>query len=89
MSCWLFKTEPGCFSIDDLEFSPGRTTPWDGVRNFQARNLMRSMKKGERGFLYHSGKSPAIVGVVSVGREAYPDHTALDRSGRHFDPKWR
>ena len=87
MNYWLFKTEPGCFSLDDLIFSPDATTSWDGVRNYQARNLMRSMKKGDLGFFYHSGKKPEIVAVVEVVREAYPDHTAQDPKNRHFDEK--
>ena len=87
MNYWLFKTEPGCFSLDDLTFSPDATTSWDGVRNYQARNLMRSMKKGDLGFFYHSGKKPEIVALVEVVREAYPAHTAQDPKNRHFDEK--
>ncbi len=87
MQYWLFKTEPGCFSLDDLEFSPDATTSWDGVRNYQARNLMQSMKKGDLGFFYHSGKKPEIAAVVEVVREAYPDHTAQDPKNRHYDEK--
>jgi predicted RNA-binding protein with PUA-like domain len=87
MQYWLFKTEPGCFSLNDLLFSPDVTTSWDGVRNYQARNLMRSMQKGDIGFFYHSGKKPEIVALVEVVREAYPDHTAQDPSNRHYDEK--
>ncbi len=87
MQYWLFKTEPGCFSLDDLIFSPDTTTSWDGVRNYQARNLMRSMQVGDLGFFYHSGKNPAIVGLVEVVREAYPDHTAQDPKNQHYDEK--
>ena len=87
MHYWLFKTEPGCFSLNDLIFSPNATTPWDGVRNYQARNLMRSMKIGDLGFFYHSGKQPEIAALVEVVREAYPDHTAQNPQNRHFDPK--
>lgn len=87
MQYWLFKTEPSCFSLDDLIFSQGAVTSWDGVRNYQARNLMRSMKKGDLGFFYHSGKKPEIAAVVEVVREAYPDHTAQDPNNRHFDEK--
>jgi predicted RNA-binding protein with PUA-like domain len=87
MQYWLFKTEPGCFSLDDLIFSPDTTTSWDGVRNYQARNLMRSMQVGDLGFFYHSGKKPAIVGLVEVVREAYPDHTAQDPKNQHYDEK--
>ena len=87
MHYWLFKTEPGCFSLNDLVFSPEATTSWDGVRNYQARNLMRSMQTGDLGFFYHSGKNPEIAALVKVVREAYPDHTAQDPKNNHFDPK--
>lgn len=86
MAYWLFKTEGGCFSVDDLAACPNQTTTWDGVRNYQARNLMRSMKLGDLGFFYHSGKHPEIAGVVEIVREAYPDYTALDPENMHFDP---
>src|SRR3954465_707475 len=85
---WLVKSEPEVFSFDDLLAAPGRTTHWDGVRNYAARNHLRAMKKGDLVFYYHSMGSPtAIVGVAEVVREAYPDHTALDSSDPHFDPK--
>lgn len=84
---WLVKSEPDCFSIDDLARSPKQTTCWDGVRNYQARNFMKAMKRGERVLFYHSSTEPmAIVGVAIVAREAYPDSTALDRKSDHFDP---
>ena len=87
---WLLKSEPGTFSIDDLWNRPGRTTHWDGVRNFQARNFMRDeMKKGDLAFFYHSGAEPGIVGIVEIVREAYPDHTASDPKDPHYDPKSR
>ena len=87
---WLLKTEPDAFSFDDLLASPGRTTCWDGVRNYQARNFMRDeMKRGDRVFFYHSGDEPAIVGIAEVVRESYPDHTAFDAADPHFDPKSR
>ena len=85
---WLLKSEPGTFSIDDLWNRPDRTTHWDGVRNFQARNFMRDeMKKGDLAFFYHSGEEPGIVGIVEIVREAYPDHTASDPKDPHYDPK--
>ncbi len=84
---WLFKTEPGCFSLEDLENAPGQVTSWDGVRNYQARNLMRLMRKGDLGLFYHSGSRPEVAGVVEIVREAYPDHTALDPENEHFDPR--
>jgi predicted RNA-binding protein with PUA-like domain len=87
---WLLKSEPDAFSFDDLLASSGRTTCWDGVRNYQARNFMRDdMKKGDRVFFYHSGDEPAIVGIAEVVRESYPDHTAFDAADPHYDPKSR
>lgn len=86
---WLVKSEAGCFSWDDLWKSPRRTTFWDGVRNYQARNMLRDQfRKGDLVFFYHSSADPtAIVGVCEVVREGYPDHTAFDASEQHFDPK--
>jgi len=86
---WLFKSEPGCFSFDDLQQCPDMTEHWDGVRNYQARNLLRDeIKPGDLGFFYHSNiAEPAIVGIVEVVREGYPDWTARDPEGEHFDPK--
>lgn len=85
---WLVKSEPETFSFDDLLAAPGRTTHWDGVRNFAARNHLRAMKKGDRVLFYHSSAKPtAVVGVAEVAREAYPDPTALDKKDPHFDPK--
>lgn len=85
---WLMKSEPGCFSIDDLESSENSTTPWDGVRNYQARNFMRDeMETGDKVIFYHSVKNPSAVGVAEVVREAYPDYTSWDPDGDHFDPK--
>lgn len=83
---WLFKSEPDSYGFDRLERE--KRTPWSGVRNFQARNLMKSMHVGDLGFFYHSStKIPGIVGVVRVVREAYPDFTARERGGDYFDPK--
>src|SRR5690554_3119788 len=86
---WLVKSEPNCFSIHDLAASPGKTTCWDGVRNYQARNFMRDeMKLGDRVLFYHSSTDPpAVAGVAKVVREAYPDHTAWQSGGDHFDAK--
>ena len=84
---WLFKSEPGCFSVDDLAKAPGRTTMWDGVRNYQARNMLRdAMRPGDKGFFYHSGAQPGIVGLVEVVSPAYPDPTQWDPENQHFDP---
>jgi predicted RNA-binding protein with PUA-like domain len=89
MSFWLFKTEPGCFSFDDLKHRPDMTEHWDGVRNFQARNFLRdSIKSGDRVLFYHSSiPVPAVVGLAEVVRDGYPDFTALDPNGEHFDHK--
>ncbi|MCG8529148.1 MAG: EVE domain-containing protein [Desulfovibrionales bacterium] len=85
---WLVKSEPGCYSIDMLEHEPDQTTPWDGVRNYQARNFMRDgMKRGDKVLFYHSVTNPSVVGVCEVVRESYPDHTAWDPENDHFDPK--
>ena len=89
MNHWLFKTEPGCFSFDDLMRCPEMTEPWDGVRNFQARNYLRDqVQVGDPVFFYHSNiAEPAIVGIAEVVRAGYPDFTALDPAAEHFDPK--
>lgn len=89
MQYWLLKSEPSVFSIEDLEKAKNKTTFWDGVRNYQARNFMRdSMKKGDQAFFYHSNANPpAIAGVVEIVKEGYPDHTAFDKKDEHFDPK--
>lgn len=88
MKYWLMKSEPGSFSIDDLNKSTKKTTCWDGVRNYQARNYMREMVKGDQILFYHSSIEPAgIVGIAEVSRSAYPDHTALDPKDHHYDPK--
>jgi len=89
MNYWLMKSEPDTFSIDDLAGAPGKTEAWDGVRNYQARNMMRDeMKKGDLVLFYHSScKQPAIVGIAEVVKEGYPDTTANDPEGKHHDPK--
>lgn len=86
---WLVKSEPSVFSIDDLAKSKKKTTHWDGVRNYQARNFMRDeMKKGDYVLFYHSNADPnAVVGVCEVVKEGYPDFTAFDPDDKHFDPK--
>ena len=78
MQYWLFKSEPGAWSWDD-QVEAG-TAEWDGVRNHQANNNMKAMKKGDLGFFYHSVNEKRIVGIVEIAREHYPDHT--DASGR-------
>ncbi len=85
---WLFKSEPGEFSITELKNSPNQTTYWDGVRNYQARNFMRDdMQVGDSVLFYHSVKNPSIVGLAKVVKTGYPDHTALDKNSRYFYPK--
>ena len=83
------KTEPDVFSYSDLVASPKHTAPWDGVRNYQARNFMRDdFKLGDRVFVYHSRvELPAIVGLAQVVKEGYTDHTALDPKSKYFDEK--
>jgi predicted RNA-binding protein with PUA-like domain len=97
MHYWLMKTEPTVFSIDDLARAPRSTTAWDGVRNYQARNMLRDqMKKGDQVFLYYSNTDvPGIVGVMEVTKEGYPDTTAFDAKHHHYDagsdpesPRW-
>lgn len=89
MNYWLMKSEPEAFSIDDLEQMPEQTEHWDGVRNYQARNMMRDdMKCGDLVFFYHSNcKVPGIVGIMEVVRESYPDFTAFDPNSKYFDVK--
>ena len=86
-SYWLFKTDPESFAVGDFERAPARTTSWDGVRNPEARNLLRGMAIGDRGFLDHSGGESAVVAIVEVVGAAVPDPTAFDRRDDHFDPK--
>ncbi len=88
MNYWLMKSEPDVFGIDTLKKRSGKTAPWDGVRNFQARNFMRAMQSGDLAFFYHSScPEPGVVGIMKIARAAYPDHTAWDRHGDHYDPK--
>jgi predicted RNA-binding protein with PUA-like domain len=87
MNHWLMKSEPTTFGIDDLARARNRTTGWDGVRNFQARNYIRAMRKGDLAFFYHSScEVPGIAGIVTIARAAYPDATAFDREHDHYDP---
>ena len=89
MKYWLMKSEPQVFGIDDLISRPHQTEPWDGVRNYQARNFMRDdMVVGDRAFFYHSScPSPGIAGLVEISKNAYPDKTQFDTSSKYFDPK--
>jgi predicted RNA-binding protein with PUA-like domain len=94
---WLMKSEPDEFSIDDLAAAPNHTTPWFGVRNYQARNFMRDeMRVGDRAFFYHSScPEPGIAGVMEVRAAAYPDASQFDRKSEYYDaqstpdePRW-
>jgi predicted RNA-binding protein with PUA-like domain len=89
MAYWLFKSEPDCFSFADLCAAPGRSTGWDGVRNFQARNFLRDQIKVGDGILYYhsSVDPPAIAGLAEVVEAGHPDPTAFDSSADHYDPK--
>ncbi len=83
---WLAKSEPETYSIEDLERDG--STSWDGVRNYQARNNMRSMKRGDLVLFYHSNaKPPGVVGVARVRKEAYPDPSAWNKRSKYFDPQ--
>jgi predicted RNA-binding protein with PUA-like domain len=88
---WLMKSEPNVFSFDDLWRAPRRTTGWDGVRNFQARNFMRDeMQVGDGVLFYHSSADPSgVAGIAEVARAAYPDPSAFDPNDAHYDPKSR
>jgi predicted RNA-binding protein with PUA-like domain len=97
MNHWLFKSEPDTFGIDALAKAPKQTSAWDGVRNYQARNMLRdSIKKGDLAFFYHSSCDvPGIAGIVSISRGGYPDVTAFDPKHHHYDadskqdsPRW-
>jgi predicted RNA-binding protein with PUA-like domain len=89
MNYWLMKSEPDTFGIDHLMKRPKQTEPWDGVRNYQARNMMRDeMKVGDKVFFYHSNcAEPGIVGIAQVVKAGYPDVTALDPESKYYDPK--
>ncbi|XP_053547493.1 thymocyte nuclear protein 1 isoform X2 [Bombina bombina] len=102
---WLMKSEPESriekgvemkFGIEDLKGQPDQRACWDGVRNYQARNFMKSMKIGQEAFFYHSNcKEPGIAGIVKIVKEAYVDHTQFDKTNPHYDassskekPRW-
>ncbi len=89
MKYWLMKSEPDTFGIEDLQKRPKQTEPWDGVRNYQARNMMRDeMQVGDKAFFYHSNcAEPGIVGIVQIAKAGYPDVTAQDPESKYFDPK--
>ena len=86
---WLFKSEPETFSIQHLISLPNQVSPWDGVRNFQARNILRDdVMRGDGVLFYHSStKETGIAGICEVVREGYPDRTAFDQTSPYFDPR--
>ena len=97
MNHWLMKTEPSTFGVDDLARKPKKTAIWDGVRNYQARNMLRDdYEKGDLAFIYHSSSDvTGIAGIAQVVRTAYPDPTQFDRKSDHYDagskredPRW-
>lgn len=89
MKYWLMKSEPNCFSLDDLKKKKDQTEMWDGVRNYQARNIMRDeMKVGDKVFFYHSNCNPPhIAGICKVASKPYTDPTQFDPKNDHYDPK--
>ena len=89
MRHWLMKSEPDVFSLADLKGRPGQREPWDGVRNYQARNFMRdAMQVGDAVLFYHSNTNPpGIVGLAEVASEPYPDPTAFDKKSKYYDAK--
>ncbi len=88
MNYWLLKSDPQEFSWTDLKNSKNQCTHWGGVRNYQARNLLREMKKNDLAFFYHSSTKPqTIEGIVKITAEAYPDPTQFDRNSDHYDPQ--
>jgi predicted RNA-binding protein with PUA-like domain len=89
MAYWLMKSEPDAFSIHDLKRRPRQTEPWDGVRNYQVRNMMRDqMQPGDEAFFYHSNcEVPGIYGLMNIASRAYPDPTQFDPRHHHYDPR--
>jgi predicted RNA-binding protein with PUA-like domain len=88
MNYWLMKTEPSTFGIEHLAKKPKKTAMWDGVRNYQARNMLRDdFRKGDQAFMYHSSTDEVgIAGIMQVVRAAYPDPTQFDKKNDHYDP---
>lgn len=89
MKYWLMKSEPDVFSFADLKGRPQQTEPWDGVRNYQARNFMRDeMEVGDLVLFYHSNTNPpGVAGIAAVASASYPDPTAFDPKSKYYDPK--
>lgn len=88
MNYWLFKSEPDTFSIDHLQKKPKKTEHWDGVRNYQVRNMLRDdIKVGDNAFFYHSSTAiPGIAGIVEIVKAGYPDFTAFNPESKYYDP---
>jgi len=91
MNYWLMKSEPDVFGIEDLKRRPDQTEPWDGVRNYQARNMLRDqMQAGDLAFFYHSNcAQPGIVGIMEIVRAGHPDPTQFDPDSKYYDPASR
>ena len=89
MKYWLMKSEPDVFSFEDLKNRPKQTEPWNGVRNYQARNFMRDeMSKGDMVLFYHSScEIPGVAGIAKISSDSYPDSTQYDNKSEYFDPK--
>ena len=89
MNYWLMKSEPDVFSFEDLKACIKQTEPWDGIRNYQARNFMRDdMRIGDLILFYHSNTNPpGVAGIAQVASKPYPDPTAFDKKSKYFDPK--
>lgn len=89
MKYWLMKTEPDTFSFDDLKRRPKKTEPWNGVRNYQARNFIRDeMRKGDEVLFYHSScEVPGVAGIARISSDPYPDPTQFDWKSEYYDPK--
>lgn len=89
MNHWLFKSEPDTFGIDHLQQRPKQTEHWDGVRNYQARNMLRDqIKVGDKAFFYHSNCTPpGIVGIMEIVKSAYPDPSSWNPDSKYYDPK--
>lgn len=89
MNYWLMKSEPDVFSFEDLKACIKQTEPWDGIRNYQARNFMRDdMQIGDLILFYHSNTNPpGVAGIAEVASKPYPDPTAFDKKSKYYDPK--
>lgn len=88
MNYWLLKSDPDEFGWEDLKKKSQQRSIWDGVRNYQARNFLKKMRRGDLALFYHSSTQPQhISGIVSIVKEAYPDFTQFDKNHVHFDPK--